>query len=260
MISTFLAAWCISACVMLAAWLIYTATKSPGIVDLFWSIAIVAPSLFYSATSHHTPVILLKILVALWSLRLFLFLLLTRYRSKHLDKRYIKISQGWKNSPLIGFFINYQLQALLGTVIATPFFFIAQIHHPSWHLSIAYIIIIIGIIGETLSDYQAYKHKKVHTTLCTTGLWRYSRHPNYFFDWLTWLGFALASLNTPRAFIGLISPLVLLWIMLKITGPITEASSIASRGSEYTKYQKSTPMFFLNLKRIFHDIYSLVKD
>ena len=77
-----------------------------------------------------------------------------------------------------------------------------------------------------------------------TGLWRYSRHPNYFFQWLTWVAYALVALEAPYGWIGLIAPAIMLYLILFVTGvPAAEESSLRSRGEEYRRYQRETSAF-----------------
>jgi steroid 5-alpha reductase family enzyme len=77
-----------------------------------------------------------------------------------------------------------------------------------------------------------------------TGLWRYSRHPNYFFQWLTWVAYALVALEAPYGWIGLVAPALMLYLILFVTGvPPSEESSLRSRGEEYRRYQRETSSF-----------------
>ncbi|HHS8487784.1 TPA: DUF1295 domain-containing protein, partial [Legionella anisa] len=80
--------------------------------------------------------------------------------------------------------------------------------------------------------------------VCNVGLWHYSRHPNYFFDLLSWIGFALFAIQSNMGYLGLLSPLMLYVIFTRMTGPMTERSSIQSRGQKYIEYQKQTSMLF----------------
>ena len=83
---------------------------------------------------------------------------------------------------------------------------------------------------------------KGHT--CQVGLWRYSRHPNYFFEWLIWMAFALFALASRGGYWGLISPALILYFVSRVTGiPATEAQAIRSRGEEYRRYQQTTSAF-----------------
>ena len=80
---------------------------------------------------------------------------------------------------------------------------------------------------------------------CRAGLWRYSRHPNYFFEWVLWCGMATLALGTPLGWLAYLSPALILYFILKITGiPPTEAQSLKSRGDDYRRYQQETSAFF----------------
>jgi steroid 5-alpha reductase family enzyme len=114
----------------------------------------------------------------------------------------------------------------------------------------AIVIVLVGIIGETVADLQLYRFKKLQRgAVCSLGLWHYSRHPNYFFDWLTWLGFTLFAFQSPRGYLGAVSLLVLYVLFTQITGPLTERGSVTSKGQKYRDYQKQTSMFFPWFKR-----------
>ena len=147
----------------------------------------------------------------------------------------------------LGFFLHFQFQGILAMLIAMPFYWIRHLSSFNILSIIAIILIIIGIIGETVADFQLNNFKKKFKgEVCNIGIWAYSRHPNYFFEFLVWLGFGLSSiLISPIAFISLISPVVLFIIMYFITGPITEEQSIKSKGEKFIKYQKVTSYFFL---------------
>jgi steroid 5-alpha reductase family enzyme len=80
--------------------------------------------------------------------------------------------------------------------------------------------------------------------VCTRGLWRYSRHPNYFFEWLIWVSYAVFALSAPWGWIGLIAPASILYLLLRVTGiPLTEQQSIRSKGAAYLRYQQTTSAF-----------------
>ena len=82
-------------------------------------------------------------------------------------------------------------------------------------------------------------------TTCETGLWRYSRHPNYFFEWVIWVAYALFALASPWAGVaGWLSPALMLYLLCRVTGiPATEAQAVRSRGDDYRRYQQTTSAF-----------------
>lgn len=232
---------------MCIIWVFYRLYKNPSIVDSSWSIGLMISGLIYLCSSAMTSrKIIVGILLIIWSLRLAGYLWLTRLRSGHIDKRYKMISNKWKMSQSLGFFLNFQLQALLIFIISFIFFFISL--SPSKILSttdfIAIAIVLIGILGESISDLQLHRFKQAYPgKVCNIGLWSYSRHPNYFFDWLTWFGFTLFAIQSTFGYFSFISLVLLYAIFTRITGPITERASIQSRGRAYVEYQERTSMF-----------------
>lgn len=229
-------------------WGLYRLLKNPSVVDVSWSLGLMVSGFIYlSFTPLSFRTLIIGFLLILWALRLAFYLWYTRIRKGHVDKRYTQLSKNWEISPSLGFFINFQLQGLFILIISSVFFLISK--SKLTHMTIVDIfalsIIVIGIMGETLADLQLQHFKsKYRGQVCNLGLWQYSRHPNYFFDWLSWLGFALFGIQSPNGFLSALSPLMLYVIFTRMTGPLTERGSIQSRGQQYIEYQKQTSMFF----------------
>ncbi len=105
-----------------------------------------------------------------------------------------------------------------------------------------------AIAGETLADRQLAQFRAKPANrgkTCRAGLWRYSRHPNYFFEWLHWWSYVLMGINVSNGWVTLIGPVVMLFFLFYITGiPHTEKQAVASRGDDYREYQRTTSMFF----------------
>ncbi|WP_454784671.1 DUF1295 domain-containing protein [Legionella sp. WA2024007413] len=229
-------------------WGLYRILKNPSVVDVSWSLGLMVSGLIYlSLTPFSFRTLIISSLLIVWALRLALYLWYTRIRKGHVDKRYIELSANWKISPSLGFFINFQLQGLLILIISSVFLLISKsgLTHMTLIDVLASCIITLGVIGETIADLQLQQFKKQHKgEVCNRGLWNYSRHPNYFFDWLSWIGFALFAIQSNIGYLGLLSPLMLYIVFTRITGPLTEEGSIRSRGQKYIEYQKQTSMFF----------------
>ena len=133
------------------------------------------------------------------------------------------------------------------SLIAIPFYFVAKSSSATFDLLDWFTlgIFIFALVFESLSDWQLYLYqKKPKDKVCRCGLWRYSRHPNYFFEWMIWIAFALWGLKAPYGYMAFVAPLALLSIMSFLTGPITERKSLESRGRAYLKYQQETSAFF----------------
>lgn len=237
---------------MSVVWIIYRLVKNPSIVDVSWPLGLMITGLIYLWTQPITlRITIVSSLLIIWSLRLASYLWLTRIRKRHVDKRYVQLSDNWKISKSLGFFLNFQLQAILIFIVSIVFLFIGISQEPDFSLLdiLACCVVIVGIIGESIADFQLQYFKSHHKNeVCSIGLWRYSRHPNYFFDWLTWCGFTLFSLHSAYGWIGVLSPLTLYVIFNYITGPMTERGSVKAKGQAFIAYQKKTPIFFPRFK------------
>jgi steroid 5-alpha reductase family enzyme len=107
---------------------------------------------------------------------------------------------------------------------------------------------IISVGGEWLADRQLARFRQDPSNkgkVCRQGLWRYSRHPNYFFEWVHWWAYVLIGIGGPWGWLTLFGPAVMLVFLLKITGvPPTEKRALQSRGEAYREYQRTTSVFF----------------
>jgi steroid 5-alpha reductase family enzyme len=109
------------------------------------------------------------------------------------------------------------------------------------------ILAVLATAGESLADWQAQRFKhRTHdkNAVNDVGLWRYSRHPNYFFESLVWWGLFVAALPFPHGWVTVVCPLLMLYLLLNVTGiPLTEKHSLQSRGETYRQYQRRTSRF-----------------
>lgn len=123
--------------------------------------------------------------------------------------------------------------------------------HPApapWQLAVAAAIWLVSVGGESLADAQLARFRADpgnRGRTCRSGLWRYSRHPNYFFEWLHWCAYAVAAIGAPLAWLGWLGPVVMYLFLRYISGiPFTEQQALRTRGDDYRDYQRSTPMLF----------------
>lgn len=237
---------------MAIAWWISIKNDNASIVDPIWAGTFSVISLEYALFSpgFFWRKLLLFAMVFLWSQRLALHLAL-RLR-KHFpqeDKRYQLFRQKWGLKTL-RFFGFFQLQGLSIFILSVPFLYAYR--NPSHTISILeWISVLVWTIawtGETLSDIQLRNFKASAQNLgqvCNAGLWKYSRHPNYFFEWLNWCAFALFIAASPGGQVAFYCPFLMLYLLLRVTGiPLLEQLAIQSKGDLYLRYQKTTPMFF----------------
>ena len=112
---------------------------------------------------------------------------------------------------------------------------------------------LLALAGESLSDHQLKSFKADPANrgkICQTGLWNYSRHPNYYFEWLIWVGFFLIAWSSPGGCFTVLCPGLMLFFLLRVTGiPLTEELSLKNKGDAYRQYQKTTSAFVPWFKR-----------
>lgn len=229
-------------CWMFFIWGIYLIRKNAVIADVAWSLGIVGVSTYhiYVYPQSLSPFILMCL--GLWSLRLSGFIFWTRLKPNHQDSRYERLKKQSPHSSNMHFLINCLFQGFLQWIIAIPFIF-KTVSWPYFMIGISCIM--LGLLLETLADYQLLHFKRTHPhQVCDVGLWKISRHPNYLGEILLWTGFAISHCSH---ILALVSPLTLYFIMMRITGPLTEATSIESKGQAYLEYQRHTPMIFPKL-------------
>lgn len=231
-------------------WLLELRDEDASFVDVGWAGSLGALAAFYGAVGSGdvTRRLGLALVVGSWSMRLASHIY-QRHRGQPEDERYQALRARWGERAHTFFFFFYQAQAVLALFLSVPFLLIAFNPAPSFHALeiIGLLLVVLGIIGETVADRQLTRHRADPARrgqTCREGLWRYSRHPNYFFEWLVWCGFALVALPAPRGWLGLASPMVMLYLILKVTGiPPTEERALQSRGDDYRNYQETTSAF-----------------
>ena len=223
-----------------------------GIVDIVWSYAFAALALFYACFANGWPVrrALIATMAGLWSLRLGTHLY-RRVMGHHPveDGRYVQLRKDWAGNFAPKMFGFFQLQAVSVALLGIAFFLTCLNPMPSLHpLEIAGAALwLLALAGEALADAQlaAFKHDPASKgRVCDAGLWRYSRHPNYFFEWLIWVSYFVFALASPHGWIAVIGPGSILFLLLRVTGiPLTEEQSLRSKGDAYRQYQKTTSAF-----------------
>lgn len=250
----FFRGWGIIVLVMLFLWWLQRRSKNATLVDVGWSAALGFLAIYYATNgSGFLPRrSILWLMAGIWSIRLTLYLLFNRVIGKpHYaeDPRYRALRNKWGATAQFKFFFFYQGQGILAAVLSLPFLFACYDPKASltWLEYAAMLLWAIGVVGETLADYQLSRFKSSTDAAgktCRVGLWRYSRHPNYFFEWIVWCAFGIYALDGSYGWIGMLSPIIMLYLIVKVTGiPPTEARAMQHRGADYSDYQKTTSMF-----------------
>lgn len=246
-----LSAWIGASVLMTAGWLLQRRTRNAGIVDVIWTLEVGALATFFCIVGPGWAPrrAVLGAAMALWSLRLGLYLLRDRVVGQAEDGRYATLRREWGANAPTRFFWFFQAQALAALFFAAPPFIASLNGHTAFHpLELTAIgVWFVGFLGESLADRQLARFKAVPSNrgrTCQVGLWNLSRHPNYFFEWIMWLAYAGYALASPWGAVTLLCPAVMLYLLFKVTGiPATEAQAIRTRGAEYVRYQQTTSVF-----------------
>jgi len=245
-------AFLFSVALMLMVWGLALRINNLGIVDIAWSYAFAPVAAFYAATTHGDPVRrwLMAGMVGLWSVRLGTHVCVRVVGHHPLeDVRYSEMRGTWKrNFPLQVLFF-YQIQAVLVAALSIPFLIACMNSQPGMS-PVEYAgtaLWLLAVIGEGVADRQLKQFRANPANrgqVCRAGLWNYSRHPNYFFEWLVWVGFFVFALGSPFGCVTIYCPALMLFFLLRVTGiPLTERLSVKSKGDAYREYQRTTSAF-----------------
>lgn len=236
---------------MLVLWTIHLLIRNAAVVDVGWAAGLGILAVYYASAGpgYAARRYAIAAMAAIWSFRLAGYLLFVRVLGHPEEGRYVQLRAEWKTRLPLRFFFFFEFQALLDLVLSLPFLIACL--DPRAPLGIlekaGAAIWLMGIAGEAVADAQLNAFKKNPANkgkTCRAGLWNYSRHPNYFFEWTVWVGYAVFALGSPGGWLGLLSPALILYFLLKLTGiPATEAQARRSRGEEYRQYQRVTSAF-----------------
>jgi steroid 5-alpha reductase family enzyme len=164
------------------------------------------------------------------------------------DGRYQELRRKWGANASRNFFLFFQAQALFVVVFSLPFAFVSvdggDVSPLAW---IGAAIALGSVVGETTADAQLAvwrANPENRGKTARLGLWNLSRHPNYFFEWLHWVGWALVALGSPTGWVALVVPAFLLFLLFRVTGiPANEEQALRSRGDDYRRYQQEVSVF-----------------
>ena len=230
-------------------WLLSLVLRDVSIVDSMWSLFfLLAAAVYIAATPLVGPrAMLILSLVAIWALRLAVFLTWRNWGEPE-DRRYVAIRR--RNEPGFEFkslFLVFWLQGLLAWIISLPLY--AAVVGPYTIGLLDYLGIalwVTGILFESIGDFQLARFKadaRNEGRVMDSGLWRYTRHPNYFGDFCVWWGFYLLALSA-GGWWTIFAPLLMSVLLLKVSGVALLEKDIANRRPRYAKYVENTNAFF----------------
>jgi steroid 5-alpha reductase family enzyme len=236
---------------MFLLWLISVRIKNAGIVDVGWAGGLVLLAVWYAwrGSGFSARKWVLAGMVVLWGMRLAIHLV-RRISQEPEDGRYEQMRRDWLGKNVnLRFLFFFEAQALLDILLSLPVL-IAAIN-PAPQLSVleyaGIALWLVAVIGESIADAQlaAFKHNPANRGhVCQQGLWNYSRHPNYFFEWFIWVAWTVYAIASPWGWLAVICPMLMLFFLYRVTGiPATEAQALRTRSEEYRRYQETTSAF-----------------
>jgi steroid 5-alpha reductase family enzyme len=236
--------------VMTLIWAVTEWLENSSLVDAAWSLTILALSLHFAAQPEGfiPRDVLTAALAAFWAIRLSVFIFM-RNHGKGEDPRYADLKTKWGEKRKLKMLQFFWAQGAAAVLFTIPFILTGvnsahTIHPLEWSGA---LLVFIAVLGETSADLSLACFKKNPANrgkTCRAGLWNYSRHPNYFFEWLVWVGFALLATPSPLGAFAWLCPAAMLHFLLNVTGiPKTEEQALKSRGEDYREYQKTTSKF-----------------
>ena len=232
-------------------WVYQKRTGDAGIVDVAWSasVGIIASCFCWSAIGgNQTRRFLVAGLALLWAARLS-WHVYQRLQKHSEDGRYVEMKQKWGDQTDKKMFRFYQFQAFASVLFALPMLIAAWNPTPFGMLDVIGIAIwFLALAGETIADRQLDSFRNNPSNkgqVCKQGLWRFSRHPNYFFEWIHWWSYVFLAVSYPIGWLSIVAPFAMLFFILRVTGiPPTERQALKSRGDLYRDYQRTTSAFF----------------
>lgn len=242
---------------MSSAWFVRFRTGQSGWIDAIWSLSVAlsgcvaawAPFRF-SALSSRQWIVGLCVFVAFLRLGADLA---RRARDSADDARYLALQKSWGDHYKSRLFWFLQIQAVCGFILSLTAYLAARnpAHFGRSSDWIAVLLIVISMAGETLADRQLrhFKQTRSRDLVCDAGLWGLSRHPNYFFQWLFWVGVAIMAISLdgdwPQGFIAITGPLMMYWLLVHVSGiPPLEKHMMQTRPEAFAAYRQRVNAFF----------------
>ena len=244
--------------IMAVAWQVQRTTGHTGWIYVYWTFGtgIVAAlgSVAPLRADHPSSArqILVAVLIVVWSLRLGGHILL-RTREVGDDPRYRDLIMEWGAKANLRMFLQLQAQAAVGLIMATSVTLAANNTRPylGFQDFLGLALLVGALAGEAISDLQLRRFRSDpgnRGRICEAGLWSLSRHPNYFFEWLSWLAYPLIAIDlsgaNPLGWMALLAPACMYWVLVHVSGiPPLEAHMLRSRGEPFRALQGRTRAF-----------------
>ena len=234
---------------MIVMFIIAQIKKNNSIVDIGWGIGFILIAIILLLTTDRIDLkdLIICVMIFVWGLRLALHIY-SRSRGKEEDFRYAQWRKDWgKNAVVIAFFKVFMLQGIIMLIIAYPIMVVFNSLNDNLAIInfVGLSIFLFGILFESIGDYQLMRFKRNPENkgkIITTGLWKFTRHPNYFGEVVLWWGIGIFTIGSDLYLTAFISPLILNLLLLFVSGvPMLEKKYAGNK--EWESYKKITPEF-----------------
>jgi steroid 5-alpha reductase family enzyme len=232
-------------------WIVSVRLKNVSIVDVFWGFGFVVTATFYAFNSgHFSPrITLIMLLVTFWGLRLSIYLAIRNW-GKTEDFRYQKFRKDYGENRYwwISYFQTFLLQGTLMWLISAPLLgAMAVTSHENLNFLDHFGVIfwIIGFTFEVIGDQQLADFKKDPENkgkLLNKGMWRFTRHPNYFGETMIWTAYALISMAADN-FLPVLGAILMVLLLIKVSGVALLESTLKKTKPGYAEYVRQTSAF-----------------
>ena len=241
----------------LLLWLVSLAVRDSSIVDIAWGplILLVGITYYFTTIEPGSRARLIVALVALWALRLAVHIG-ARNLGHGEDFRYAAWRKQYGDAWWIrSYFKVFLLQGVIAWIVAMPLYYAitsaSPVHFTPWD-QLGALVFAAGFLFEAIGDEQLRRFKADPANkgrVMNTGLWRYTRHPNYFGEAVLWWGLGLIGAATPNGWIGLVGPAIITFLLIRVSGVAMLEKTLKETKPGYADYIARTPAFFPRLPR-----------
>ena len=245
-------AWLLTTAMMVGLWLGYRwVHRNASLADVGFCLGfgLVAIGFGLTTTGDVSHRLVVAAMATIYAVRLAAHIAVNRVRGHVEDHRYGSLREKLGNRAEWYVFAYFVGQAVAVAVFSIPVLVLMSNPDPTWRVweLIGVVVWAIGVGGETVADDQLNRFRRDpgnQGKTCRRGLWKYSRHPNYFFEGVHWCAYVVMGIGLPGWWLTLLGPVVMIGALLKVTGiPLAEAQAAASRGEDYREYQRTTNAF-----------------
>lgn len=231
--------------VMTLGFVVSRLVRNTSVIDLFWGVGFFMTALvMFLLKPISLAHFMVSFLMAAAGLRLSVFFYFTRIKVGKRDPRYTALEKNWTRFPFLQVLGHFYFQGVFQVLLCLVLIpiYMSEMFFMTPLKGVAVLVFAAAFLGQWVADWQLHRFKTSGSSgVCRRGLWRYSRHPNYFFETVMWISLAVMATGLPYQGLAWVSPITIWVITRYMTGPYTERLSKEKRPEEYGAYQRDVP-------------------